>query len=428
LIEASPPTGTAFRDRLAARNRPGNWLRAACLLVTLPLLAACASAESPAPTVIVISWDGVRHDYPARAEFPALQRMARQGARALRLAPVFPSSTFPSHVSLATGAPTEVHGIVDNRFRDRERGLYDYSNDASWMLAEPIWVAAERQGIRSAVFFWVGSETAWQGVAASYRMTPFDPKVGEAKKVEQILAWLDLPTAERPQLILSWWHGADGAGHRHGPDDEAVVRALREQDRQLGKLFRGLDERDAWATTTVLLVSDHGMTRITTPIYLEALLEAADIPAETLRSSAVSHVFLDHPADRSRALEALAHQEGFHAYPGDALPASLQLGPPARLGDLVVVAEPPYAFRSGILETIADGLGLNRGAHGYHPRQLDMAGIFLALGRGVSPGEALEEVSSLDVAPSVARLLGIDPPRHARGRPIPALGGAPARP
>ena len=185
-----------------------DWLRVACFLIVLPALAPTASAQPPAPSVILISWDGVRHDYPERAEFPALQRMARQGARAQRLTTVIPSSTFPSHVSLATGAPTEIHGIVDNRFRDRERGIYDFSNDASWLLAEPLWVAAERQGIRSAVFFWVGSETPWRGVAATYRMTPFDPKVGEAKKVEQILAWLEV----------------------HDPDSHRRLLKLRERD------------------------------------------------------------------------------------------------------------------------------------------------------------------------------------------------------
>jgi len=412
------------RVRAPARG----WLRVACPLIALLTLAACASAQPPAPSVILISWDGVRHDYPERIELPALQRVARQGARAQRLVPVFPSSTFPSHVSLATGAPPSIHGIVDNRFRDRERGLYDFSNDASWMLAEPLWVAAERQGIRSAVYFWVGSETAWQGVAASYRMAPFDPKVGEAEKVEQILAWLDLPDAERPRLILSWWHGADRAGPRYGPVDEAVLRALTEQDRQLGELLRGLDARDAWATTTLLLVSDHGMTRISTPIHLEAHLEAAGIEAEVMRSSAVSQVFLEDPAERPRALAALTSLEGARAYPAEALPPDLSLGPLSRLGDLVVVAEPPYAFRAGTLAALAHSLGRNLGAHGYDPRHPDMAGILFALGRGVAPGGDLGEVSALDVAPSVAQLLGMEAPRHAAGHPIPSLGAPRAPP
>ena len=80
--------------------------------------------------------------------------------RAGRMRPVFPSNTFPNHVSLATGTYPDRHGILDNRFWDRQKGLYNYSRgaDDSWLEAEPLWAAAERQGVRAATFFWVGSE------------------------------------------------------------------------------------------------------------------------------------------------------------------------------------------------------------------------------------------------------------------------------
>ncbi|HIE90114.1 MAG TPA: hypothetical protein EYP91_25365 [Gammaproteobacteria bacterium] len=64
--------------------------------------------------------------------------------------------------------------LVDNVFFEREKGLFSYRNNADWMTAEPLWVTAERQRIIAAVYFWVGSETDWQGTGASYRMAPFD--------------------------------------------------------------------------------------------------------------------------------------------------------------------------------------------------------------------------------------------------------------
>jgi predicted AlkP superfamily pyrophosphatase or phosphodiesterase len=174
-----------------------------------------------------------------------------------------------------------------------------------------------------------------------------------------------------------------------------------------------------------LLVSDHGMTRISEPIRLEAKLETAGIRAETLRTSAVSHVFLEDPGEQARALSALASLEGARAYTRETLPDALRLGPASRVGDLVVIAEPPYAFRAGALDAIARGLGKNLGAHGYDPRHPDMAGVFFAMGRGAEPGGRLGVVSALDVAPSIAALLDIEPPRHAEGRPIPALSSVP---
>ena len=95
-----------------------------------PPAAAGDAAVARQPTVVVLSWDGVRHDYPDRTTLPNLARIARDGARAERLVPPFPSSTFPSHVTLATGARVDRHGIVANAFRDRTRGPFVYLNDA----------------------------------------------------------------------------------------------------------------------------------------------------------------------------------------------------------------------------------------------------------------------------------------------------------
>lgn len=390
----------------------------------LALLLACATSAEPAPparapdaTVILISLDGVRHDYLDRAPFPAFARIAREGLRAARLVPVFPSNTFPGHVSLATGALPAVHGIVDNRFWDRARKQrFDYSNDASWIDAEPLWAAAERQGVPAATYFWVGSETDWRGVGARHREAPFDAKVGEAEKVAKILAWLDLPGAQRPRLVMSYWRGADSAGHSQGPDSAAVVKALAEQDRQLGALLAGLDARGAWRHTTLLLVSDHGMTSAGQSVSIRDALRGAQVRARVEPSSSVAHVFLENPADLARAERALAALAGVHVDRRESLPAALGLSHPTRTGDLVVRADPPFSFAKSRLLARAP-----RGMHGYDPGHPDMAGIFLAIGRGVRAGAQLGAVNMIDVAPTAARLLGIDPPRSASGRAIAAI-------
>jgi predicted AlkP superfamily pyrophosphatase or phosphodiesterase len=381
-----------------------------------------------APVVILLSLDGVRHDYLDRGGLPALERIARTGARAESLIPVFPSSTFPSHVTLATGTHADRHGIVGNRFRDAEKGDFDYSNDASFIEAEPIWVAAERQGVRSAAFFWVGSETDWKGTGATYRRTPFDAGIGEAEKVDQILAWLDLPPEKRPRLILSWWHGADTPGHRHGPDSEKTTAELRGQDRQLARLLEGLDERQVWSYTTLLLVSDHGMIGVSEGIDATAPLKKAGIRARAITGAAYALIYLEDPSQREAAVAALSAVEGVRAYPADAVPERLRYRHPTRTGDVVALTEPPRAF----VKPWSQGAGLLRfsrlfrtvvGAHGYDPgAHPELAGIFLAVGRGVGAAVVLPPVQAIDVAPTVSYLLGIDPPTHAEGGPIPRIG------
>lgn len=406
--------------------RPYRWPSALALL--LAFLAAPWATADGEPTVILLSWDGVRWDYPDRTELPALARLARDGVRAERLIPVFPSATFPNHVALATGTHVDRHGIVGNAFDDPELGRYVYSKEAAYIEAEPLWIAAERQGVRAASFFWVGSETDWQGRGATYRITPFDSDISESEKVDQVLAWLDLPPAERPRLILSWWHGADSVGHRYGPDHEEVTRALIEQDVQLGRLLAELDGRGAWPTTTLLLVSDHGMTASEEQIDVLGPLEAAGIGARVSRSGGFGYVHLKDVSRRDEAVELLNGIEDLQAWAADAVPERLRARFPRRTGHITIVPKAPRAiFRPrGVVETIYSGVtrafGRKLGTHGYPPELPDMHAIFFALGRGVAPDLKLGAVRAIDVAPTVTRLLGIGPPADAEGRPIAGIG------
>lgn len=407
----------------AREGRAPAWrrrLRLARALLGLVLAVPAAGA----PTVIVLSWDGVRHDQPDRGELPAMARMQREGARAERLVPPFPSTTFPSHVSMATGTYPDRHGIVGNQFLDRSRGLFDYAGDASWIEAEPLWAAAERQGVRSAVLFWVGSETDWHGRGASDRLVPFDPSLGEAAKVDQILAWLDRPEPQRPHLVLSWWHGEDEVAHREGPDHPDTLRRLREQDVQLARLLAGLDARGAWADTTLLVVSDHGMAAAGEAVDAQAALDAAGVAARVLPQGGCAFVYLADPASGAAARRVLAALPGVAAFDQDELPAAWRIRHASRSGDLVLVTEPPRRFarapgwRGRALAALAPLAGWRVGVHGYDPARPDMGGIFLALGRGVPAGQRLPPVRAVDVAPTAAALLGIDPPAQSEGTAV----------
>ena len=397
-----------------------------------PVSTTRAARPLDAPVVILLSLDGIRHDSLDLYGLQAFSRMTAEGTRANRLLPVFPSITFPTHVSLATGTYPDVHGIVGNRFWDSARSgqgqtgeEYDYSGDANWLEAEPIWIAAERQRIPAAVFFWVGSETDWRGTGATHRKAPFDSGVSEAEKVDQILAWMDLPSSdpERPGLILAYWHGTDRAGHRQGAGSEAVREALLEQDHQLGRLLSGLDARGAWPHTTLLVVSDHGMIEAGDAINAAELLSDAGIRARTIHASAVAHIHLkDVAADKIRAVELLTATPGVTAYAAADLPRDLRYAHSTRTGDVIALATPPYVFSSKnqtLGARMLRAAGNRPGTHGYDVRVVpEMAGIFLAKGRGVQPGRSIADVRSIDVAATVATLLGIEAPAQSEGEAI----------
>ena len=82
------------------------------------------------------------------------------------LVPSFPSLTFPNHLTLVTGRLPGAHGIVLNKMWDPALAAPYVSKDpvssteGRWYAADPLWVAAEREGIRTAAFFWPGSMAA----------------------------------------------------------------------------------------------------------------------------------------------------------------------------------------------------------------------------------------------------------------------------
>ncbi len=422
----------------SARVHIRAWL-ASTAIVLCQLTAAGAGAapqaRAPAalqPIVILLSWDGVRHDYLDRqtpAQLPALARMQRDGMRAAGLRPGWPSTTFPGHTAIATGTWAEQHGIADNNFFDRRRGAFEPGADAAaWLNAEPLWITAQRQGVPSATYFWVGSESDWRGQRQRYRHAPFDSHVDEPTKVQQILAWLDLPPAKAPRLIMSWWHGADGAGHDHGPDSDAVRQAMRTQDAALAQLLKGIDARQLWPRLTLLLVSDHGMTRVERNLDLAALVSNLGVAATVSASAGVGHVFVQRPADLISVERALHNTRGVRTWRNAELPVSMHLRHVTRTGDLVVVAQPPLSLQSmGVLRGSAFRFlrwccDYQIGGHGYDPALPDMQGIFLAMGRGVRPGLRLPTQVQIDIAPTVSQLLGIAPPRNASGQVIQGIG------
>jgi hypothetical protein len=144
----------------------------------------------------------------------------------------------------------------------------------------------------------------------------------------------------------------------------------------------------------------------------------------------MADVFLSNAKDRVRALALLSDVRGVRAYRGEALPERLRAYQPLRTGDIVVVTEPPRLFSSlSLAERLAVRarglLGGRPGAHGFDPELADMGAILLALGRGVPVGERISPQRAVDVAPTVARLLGVDPPLQSEGKPIAEIGAEP---
>ncbi|MBK6705430.1 MAG: 50S ribosomal protein L17 [Caulobacteraceae bacterium] len=151
-----------------------------------------------------------------------LSQLAADGVRA-SMRPSFPSVTFPNHYTLVTGLHPGRHGLVNNRMEDSQRPgvaftLQDRSvasDEIWWADGTPIWVTAERQGVRTGTMFWPGSEYEIHGQRPS-RYRNFDQSLPGFARTDVLLSWLDLPDAERPRFFTLYFDLVDTAGHRFG--------------------------------------------------------------------------------------------------------------------------------------------------------------------------------------------------------------------
>ena len=360
-------------------------------------------------TVIVISMDGMRHDISKSSDLDAFERIATMGLKAEHLIPVYQSTTYPGHVSLATGVYPDQHGILHNSFYDRKEGYFNYPDQGDLIDVPPIWVLAEQAGIPAAVFFWVGSETDWNNVGASFRKAPFDASVSEETKIKQITEWLDLDDKIRPRLIMSYWDGIDTIAHQEGPTGPLIKKQILRQNKLLKKLLHEIDKRDAWDYISLFVVSDHGMTKVSNYIILRDLIQQSGIKIRASSGPAVAHLFMDQKS-KVAALSFFSKQANIQAYDKHDLPESFHLNHPTRTGDIVLITDPPNMFTNSVNAQ-------PKGMHGYSPQLADMKGIFYAIGAEIEHKE-LGPVHQIDLAPTIADILGIKDTYHMQGKAI----------
>jgi predicted AlkP superfamily pyrophosphatase or phosphodiesterase len=361
------------------------------------------------PYVILVSLDGFRYDYAKRYHAEVMLSLAAAGASAPEgMIPSYPSVTFPNHYTIITGLYPEHHGIVANTFYDPARKeVYSYHDvktvaDGSWYGGTPLWVLAEQQGMRSASSYWVGSEAEIQGVRPTYYLK-FDHSFPDGKRVEQVLAWLRLPPESRPHFITLYLSDADDAGHAFGPDSSQVADAVKELDREIGKLAAGIKESKL--PVDLIVVADHGMAKVEgPPIHLEDYGLKPSSFEQTLGS-------ILYPKSEDDAQSAYLSLQGksdkFLVYRRAQVPANLHFDSNPREGDPVVVPTGPY-----FITAIADPQRPEHppvGAHGYDPARVpEMKAIFFAAGPDIRPGISVAPFDNVNVYPLVARILGLD--------------------
>ena len=362
--------------------------------------------------LILVSIDGFRWDYAELHGAPNLLELGREGVRAEALIPSFPTKTFPNHYTLVTGLWAEHHGVVGNNMYDPELdALFELGNaksmeDTRWWGGEPLWITAERQGLRAATMFWPGSEFEVAGGRPS-KWHAYKASVPDDERVEQVLAWLDLPAKERPSFMTVYFSRVDTAGHFYGPKSEEVRDAVHAVDKSLGLLLEGLERRGLAGQVDVVVVSDHGMAELDHDrvIVLEDHVQLAE--EEVVSLSPLLGIWNERgsAAELAKRLDAVPH---LRAWERAKLPERFHWRDHRRIPPVVALADEGWrVVRRGALDRFLEGRP--GGGHGFDNRESSMHGILFARGPSFRIGFRSPAIQNVHVYNLICTALGILP-------------------
>jgi predicted AlkP superfamily pyrophosphatase or phosphodiesterase len=431
----------------------------ALVCASLALLAQQPRTPAGSNHVVIITLDGFGGwalDDPYLPA-PALRRLAANGATAKGMQPVNPSVTWPNHTSLVTGVTPAKHGVLFNGILVRDPGVpprVEPWRDKKEMVRAPtLYDAVHDKGMTTAQVDWVAILNA-TGITWEFPERPERPEskpdiVREMVKAgtiaqkdadafaSQNIVWRDevwtnagmhILREHRPNLLLFHLLALDSMQHRYGPRTPAALVTMAHLDTQVGRLVKALEDSGMMPRTTLFIVSDHGFKAVKKHVLPNVAFRNAGLvtveggkvtatKAYAISEGGTALVYVTAPdADGAllrQAREALNGLEGIDKIIEPSEFGSYGLPDPSanpQMGALFLTAKNGYSFNAGATaeKTVTDASEGSLGAHGYVSSDPDIQSLFIASGRGIKPGVKLESVANVDVAPTAAKLLGVD--------------------
>lgn len=447
-------------------THPGTRYPTRSLLVSLCIVGLLVGRPAGAQPesgrqVILISIDGLTtadylqpHD---GLKIPNLQALQADGCPANGMEGVFPTVTYPSHTAMITGEPPAVHGIYTNRPLDplglQNGGWFYY---AEQIQAPTLWQVLRRANLTTAAISWpvtVGAEVDYllpeyrpvrtrEDVALmSVLSTPglfreimqvdsTNRPMTDPWRIEAAIRILD---TRRPALLALHLSDLDGAQHASGPHTATAHAAVEKIDAQIGELRAAVAATGRAAQTSWVIVSDHGFlpaNKVVNPMV--ALRDAGLVVTNADGRVTDWKVFMHNesgaallevrdPGDTASVTRATAILRTLAEDPANGIakvdtPEDLRALGGSRVAFLGLEAARGFAFGAALTGPIV-APSPTVGKHGYNPNIPELRAAMILSGAGVHACRLREGVRIVDVAPTVAALLGVPMPGVA-GRDV----------
>lgn len=375
--------------------------------------------------VVLVSISGLRADFANnpdafRLKMPTIQSLRTKGSYAVGIESVYPSQTKPAHTSIATGVLPADHGITSDYAFEEQAGLPSTRPHFSSkeIKAETIWDAAKREDLITAT---VGYPlTADAAINFNLPEVPTDAA-----------ALAGLIQKERPHLILINFTSFDIAQRRFGLLSKEALTALELIDGSIKKITEAIEQGKLTDETTVFIVSDYGVSSVEQEFRPNVLLskkgflttdEQGNIKswravAQGFGGSAA--IFIKNPQDEAAIRDVEKVFRDLEKESDNPLWRITLRRDAARLGAdpraaIYLDAAPKFTISPRANGSFI-GKADERVAHGYLPSRAEMRATLIIAGKGIKANQRIEYARLIDIAPTIARLLGLEM-KSARGR------------
>ncbi len=404
---------------------------AVTLITALGLVGLLASCESPYPTaaraehVVLIGFDGFDPSYLDRVETPNLDALAQRGSAGEAISVMMPY-TMPAFTAITTGAwPNNSGAITDYWDRETERFVHhapatELPTIAEHVRADGGTTAAVRYPSLNGHGVRAGDPEALYASGGPDCTTRFDTAIDilHQRPVASGSARVTVPRV--PTFLAVYCSELDDIGHARGAEDPGIDAALADLDAQVGRLVAALDELGIADETTVILSGDHGMSSYTgfVGLPLHLALSAAgysmsylwlegqepapgtDVIVVPFGGRGVSvHLVGDRAGDQAALAEVrdiLEAMDEIGAVYDRADQEAMLMHPD--FGDLVAEPAPGWG----------DDVPLD-GPLGGHGTVDELVTVFVAAGAGIADTDGATTLALVNIGPTIAYLLGLDP-------------------
>lgn len=411
--------------------------------------------------VIVIYFDAVsEEDLEFLSKQPNFSKLIKNGALIKNVESVYPSLTYPAHVTIVTGKYPKNHGVINNTVLDFKNDNPDWYWYRKYIKGDTIFDLAEKSGMKTCSILWP--------VTARSKITYNMPEIFCTKRYDnQILKsalagskiyqvnmnkrfgylrqgmeepYLDNFATEvakktirelKPNLILLHLIDSDSQKHKYGIENKEVIESLKRHDERLGEIIESLKLAGIYEDSTIIALGDHSQINVNNVIKLNSILMKNDLinvngnkiksyKAIAKSCDGSSYIYLKNKNDvetRKKVRDILNELKNKYSNVIEEVYNNEEI---KNLGadinaSFMIEAKRGYYFIDDFLgeaiEVIDESSKIKhklRASHGYLPSRDNYKTFFIAYGKTIKKGVVLEKGKLINHGPTIAKILDID--------------------